>query len=50
MAGRIKAYWRLITCKQNRTDTLFVLLFMAFAVSADAIAEAVAVAVEEVLK
>lgn len=49
MARHIKAYWRL-TCKQNRTDTLFVLLFMAFAVSADAIAEAVAVAVEEVLK
>ena len=44
MARHIKAYWR------HRTDTLFVMLFMAFAVSADAIAEAVAVAVEEVLK
>lgn len=46
MTRHIKAYWRLMTCKQNRADTLRVLFLMALAVSANAIVEAVA----EVLK
>lgn len=46
MTRHIKAYWRLMTCRQHRADTLRVLFLMALAVSANAIVETVA----EVLK
>ena len=46
MTRKFKAYWRLMTCRQNRGDTLRILLVMALFASANGIVEFI----EEVIK